>query len=92
VNASRSPRLRRGECHYGLGAGVLVIGLMVTLLSVREVPQAQAAPRPAGSLTITSQRLARLWLEPWSHRNFRWVLLTRCFVTLGQVLFVTFIE
>lgn len=80
--------------YYGLGAGVLVIGLMVTLLSVREEPRAQAAlrPRPPGSLSITSRRLARLWLEPWSHRNFRWVFLTRCFVMLGLVLFVTFIE
>lgn len=78
--------------YYGLGAGVLVIGLMVTLLSVREEPRARAALRPPGGLSITSRRLARLWLEPWSHHNFRWVFLTRCFVMLGLVLFVTFIE
>lgn len=78
--------------YYTLGAGVLLTGMVVTLLGVHEEPHAWDAPRPASDLAVTRERLARLWLEPWRHRNFLWVFLTRCFVMLGLVLFMTFIE
>jgi MFS family permease len=78
--------------YYALGAGVLFTSMVVTLLAVREEPHMRAAPWPAGGSSVTRKRLARLWLEPWHHPNFLWVFLTRCFVMLGLVLFMTFIE
>lgn len=75
---------------YLLAAVLLVAGVAVTLVGVRE------APRHAGS-TATARaeprrRLTQLWVAPWRHRNFTWVFLTRAFVMLGLALFTTYIE
>lgn len=89
---------------YALAALILVAGVVVTLVGVREFPHhsiASAAPASESSsrmaeqttpLTRFRQRLAHLWLAPWRHVNFTWVFLTRAFVMLGLALFTTYIE
>lgn len=79
---------------YGLAAVVLVVGVVVTLLAVREHPHLGLRPRPrhAAAAACRRERIARLWLAPWRHANFTWVFLTRAFVMLGLALFMTYIE
>jgi MFS family permease len=86
---------------YLLAAVVLVLGLMVTLIGVRETPLARRPRRPeAVEEQVTAREsgrarlregLVRLWVDPWRHSNFARVFLTRCFVILGLTLFMTFI-
>jgi MFS family permease len=78
---------------YVIAAVALVIGLLVTLVGVRERPSqptldAVDQPRPAG----LRARILAMWLGPWHYHNFTWVFLTRCFVILGLTMFMTFIE
>jgi MFS family permease len=79
--------------YYAVAAVVLVVGVTVTLLGVRET--ARRPERHAHAAMHSSclrQRLHRLWVAPWCHANFTWVFLTRAFVMLGLALFMTYIE
>jgi MFS family permease len=84
--------------YYTLAGLVLVVGVAVTIMGVREVPfphlhKPHLHHYKGGSGPSTlRQSLAHLWLDPWRHRNFKWVFLTRAFVMLGLALFMTFIE
>lgn len=69
--------------YYAAGAIVLVIGVLVTTIGIRENPIGQPTARPP---------FLELWLAPLRHYNFRWVFLTRVSVMLGLTLFLTFIE
>lgn len=69
--------------YYGIGAVVLVLGVVITVAGMREEP-ARPPDEP--------RTFADLWLAPWRHHNFRWVFLTRASVMLGLTLFATFIE
>lgn len=83
--------IAHGASMFYLLAGLLIIvGVVVTLLGVRETPRRAAAAQAAPVAPL--QRLTRLWLAPWRHRNFTWVFLTRAFVMLGLALFMTYIE
>ncbi len=75
---------------YGLASGLLILGLLVTMLGVTEIhhPHHVPASLPTGSWY---RRWARLWLAPLRQRNFAWVFVTRAAVTLGLNLFMTFI-
>jgi Na+/melibiose symporter-like transporter len=83
---------------YWVAAGVVALGVVVTLFAVREhghphvfrLHRHAAAHGTAG--VSRRERLARMWVHPWRHRNFRWVFLTRAFVMLGLALFATYIE
>jgi MFS family permease len=83
--------------YYVVAAVVLVVGVTVTLLGVRETAhRAGEHGRPPDARAMQSsclrQRLHRLWVAPWCHANFTWVFLTRAFVMLGLALFMTYIE
>jgi len=76
--------VRTGATRYYLaGAAVLIIGVLVTVVGVREQPTAALPPRAP---------FLELWLAPLRHANFRWVFLTRMSVMFGLSLFLTFIE
>lgn len=83
--------------YYALSGLVLSAGLAVTLLRVHETPLAErediADDGGIGPSVRPSwrTRLARTWLDPWRHRNFTWVFLTRGAVMMGLALFMTFI-
>jgi MFS family permease len=77
---------------YIVAAAVLVAGIAVTLVAVREAPHlAHRARHSAGAANLRTG-FVRLWLAPWRHANFTWVFLTRAFIMLGLALFMTYIE
>jgi MFS family permease len=76
---------------YLLTAVILIIGILVTVASVREAPLAhQPAAKPSTSVGLW-QRIDQLWIAPFHSHNFTWVFLTRGSVILGITLFQTFI-
>jgi MFS family permease len=80
---------------YVLTGVVLVVGVLVTLVGVSEVPlarlrQRQPLGQDKGDRGLRRQ-IVRLWVEPWRSHNFTWVFLTRGFVILGVAMFQTFI-
>jgi MFS family permease len=89
-----------GAAHfYVIAAVVLVLGVGVTMIAVREAPIAQrhlqrpcATAQSARRWVYVRDGAVRLWIAPWRHANFTWVFLTRGFVMLGLALFMTFIE
>ena len=86
---------RGAALFYALAALVLMVGIGVTLLAVREYPHPTLSSGGAGSRDSAAclrVRLARLWIAPWQHANFTWVFLTRAFIMLGLALFMTYIE
>lgn len=82
--------IARGASYfYILGACLVVVAAVVTLVAVRETPYPTVVRDDLHE--GRGQRIARLWLEPWRHPNFTWVFLTRAFVVLGLALFTTYI-
>ena len=75
---------------YIVGACLVAVAAVVTLLVVRETPYPEIPQRMAKH-SGRAQRIASLWVEPWRHPNFTWVFLTRAFVVLGLALFTTYI-
>jgi len=79
--------------YYALGAVVLVIGVLVTVVGIREKPISTVPPplareeRPGASRNFLDP-----WLAPMRHDKFRWVFLTRASVMLGLTIFLTYIE
>lgn len=63
---------------YAIIAAVLMAGMLVTLLTVRETPL--ATPPPATSLT---RLLADMWIDPRQHPDFAWVWTTRFLAISG---------
>jgi MFS family permease len=91
ANVSAGPRLastvRTGAArYYALGIVVLVIGVLVTVVGIREDPSRERVG------VGDSDHFFDLWLAPMRHANFRWVFLTRGSVMLGLTVFLTYIE
>jgi MFS family permease len=95
--------IAQGAAHFYLvAAGILFVGVVVTVIGVREVPVLQQhhwANHHDHTQALSGSHAAqlrasivRLWIAPWRHANFTWVFLTRAFVMLGLALFMTFIE
>ncbi len=75
--------------YYGL-TSVVLLGLVgITLVAV---PERLRPPGGQNEPGRARQTFAAMWIEPWRHRNFAWVFLTRGFVMLGVTLFLTYIE
>ena len=94
ANVSAGPGLagavRTGAArYYALGIAVLVVGVLVTVIGIREEPLADLRPP---SRARGPHKFLDLWLAPLRHDNFRWVFLTRASVMLGLTIFLTYIE
>ncbi|HEX6796998.1 MAG TPA: MFS transporter [Ktedonobacterales bacterium] len=95
AGAAQGAAIARGAAlFYAFAAFVLMIGIGVTLLAVREHPHLALRSGSSARASVASRgaRLARLWIAPWRHANFTWVFLTRAFIMLGLALFMTYIE
>jgi MFS family permease len=72
----------------------MLIGLLITVLVVREVPFLPHHGRRVGERV--KHRFTRWfvqnWVNPWHNYNFTVVFLTRSSIMLGLALFMTFIE
>jgi MFS family permease len=81
---------------YALTSVVVLIGLIVTVVGIREAPLAtlpHIERNPAVGVRRSGryQRMVSPWLDPWKNQNFTWVVLTRAFVMLGINMFQDFI-
>jgi MFS family permease len=77
---------------YIVSAVVMLIGMLITVVGVKEtpfVPEKHARPRLT---TRFLQWFEENWMEPWRSYNFTVVFLTRSAIMLGLALFMTFIE
>ncbi len=96
INASAPDlgSIRRGAITYYILSGiVMLIGTLITILSVHEIPLDPIAfPRRVKQPFHLQAWMRQNWLKPWSDHNFSWVFLTRFFVMMGLTLFMTFIE
>jgi len=75
---------------------IMLIGVLITVIGVREIPFI-AAKRPAnesGEIIKPgfAQWFMHTWIRPWRSRNFTLVFLTRTLIMTGLALFMTFIE
>src|SRR5579872_1747058 len=81
---------------YLIAALVVLIGLLITLIGVHEVPLnpgANAIPQETEQVKHRFARwFKRNWVEPWRSYNFTVVFLTRSSIMMGLALFMTFIE
>ncbi len=82
--------------YYVVTAIILFIGIMITVIGVREVPWKPATHPPRQARAKIKHRFTRWfvrnWVAPWHSYNFRVVFLTRASIMLGLALFMTFIE
>lgn len=82
--------------YYVVAAIILSIGILITVIGVREVPLMPATHPPRQARAHIKQRFAlwfvRNWVAPWRSYNFTIVFLTRASIMLGLALFMTFIE
>ena len=87
----------RGAIHQGaaifyvLTSMVLLLGVLITVIGVHEIPRGLVSVKNNGSFQLR-RWIQQNWLAPWRDRNFAWVFLTRFFVMMGLTLFMTFIE
>ena len=83
---------------YILTAIALLVGVLITLFGIRELPFAP----PANTSTIKQEQehaslrfrhwFVQNWIVPWREYNFMLVFCTRFAVMMGLTLFMTFIE
>jgi MFS family permease len=81
---------------YIVTAVIMLIGVLITVIGVREIPYI-AGKRPSRdseekNVFRFSRWFAHTWIRPWRSRNFTLVFLTRTLIMTGLALFMTFIE
>jgi MFS family permease len=81
---------------YIVTAIILLIGVLVTVIGVREIPYI-AGKRSSNATKEKnvfqfSRWFTQTWIRPWRSRNFTLVFLTRTLIMTGLALFMTFIE
>ena len=88
--------IRRGAILYYISTiAILLLGVLVTVIGVHEVPLAEPHPLAQAEAKIKFQFhtwFVRNWIKPWRDYNFTVVFLTRFAVMMGLTLFMTFIE
>jgi MFS family permease len=97
LHSTGANTLRRGAVLYYTGTiAILLIGVLITVIGVHEVP---FSPK---SITLAQAEsrikfqfhkwFVRNWIKPWREYNFTVVFLMRSAVMMGLALFMTFIE
>ncbi len=89
--------IRRGAVlYYTSTIAFLLIGVLITVIGIREVPFSPKSSTLAQAESKIKFQLhkwfGRNWIKPWRERNFTVVFLTRFAVMMGLALFMTFIE
>lgn len=97
LHSTGANAIRRGALLYYISTfAILLIGVIITVIGVHEVP---LAPKSI-TLAEAEERIkfrfrrwfVRNWITPWREYNFSLVFLTRSAVMMGLALFMTFIE
>ena len=82
--------------YYAVTAFLVLLGLLVTVFGVREIPllvhKHESAARRHETLRKFAFRFMHDWIDPWRNFNFTVVFLTRASLMLGLALFMTYIE
>ncbi|HCI79555.1 MAG TPA: hypothetical protein DHW02_07685, partial [Ktedonobacter sp.] len=88
--------IRSGAILYYISTvAILLLGVLVTVIGVHEVPLAEPHPLAQAESKLKFQFrtwFVRNWIKPWRDYNFTVVFLTRFAVMMGLTLFMTFIE
>jgi MFS family permease len=81
---------------YMITATIMLIGVLITVIGVREIPFIASKNPSRKSEEMSLHRFSRwfthTWIRPWRSRNFTLVFLTRTLIMTGLALFMTFIE
>jgi MFS family permease len=91
-SASQGVISQGASLYYALTGVILLVGTLITLFGVDEMPLAALRHREIPIADAPRRALFAPWLKPWHSANFTWVFLTRSFVMFGLTLFLTFIE
>ncbi len=82
--------------YYAVTAFLVLVGVLVTVVGVREIPLLTRthplAWKSEQTLFALVGRFLRHWIEPWRNHNFTIVFLARASLMLGLSLFMTYIE
>jgi len=82
--------------YYIVTAIIMFIGVLITVIGVREVPfiAGRRPTREPGEKAVRrfSRWFMNTWVRPWLSFNFTLVFLTRTLIMSGLALFMTFIE
>ncbi|HZU66377.1 MAG TPA: MFS transporter [Ktedonobacteraceae bacterium] len=80
--------------YYMVTAALMTVGIVITVLSVRETPYRHTVPPIMSEKTFLGfcWRMIHHWVEPWKKYNFTVVFLTRTAIMLGITLFMTYVE
>lgn len=97
LNSTGDQVIRHGATLFYILTGiVLIVGALITIIGVREVPLAPSLVETPGEQGNRALRFRRWfvhnWIAPWRDYNFLLVFLTRFAVMMGLTLFMTFIE
>ena len=84
--------------YYVATAFLVLVGLLVTVFGVREMPllvhrhERSGQGKAVGEQEGFARRFLRDWIAPWRNLNFTLVFATRASLMLGLSLFMTYIE
>jgi MFS family permease len=97
LHSTGANTIRRGAIlYYACTIAILLIGVLITVIGVREVPfspQSNTRTQAQSSVKLQFHKwFVRNWIKPWREYNFTVVFLTRFAVMMGLTLFMTFIE
>jgi len=97
LTSTGSDVIRHGATlFYVLTAIALLVGALITVIGVHELPLMPTASKPMQkkeSIRLHFRRwFGSNWIDPWREYNFRLIFFTRFAVMMGLTLFMTFIE
>jgi MFS transporter len=97
LTSTGSDVIRHGATLFYVLTGIaLLVGALITVIGVHEIPLMPIASKPMGKQESIFLRFRRWfvsnWVTPWREYNFRLIFFTRFAVMMGLTLFMTFIE